>query len=232
MSVRQGWPVSNGYAPAGGPRALPITLDFTTVTSIALDLLQEIEAGVINIVQSVYVDNSANPNALTLIWDQTNQRVVIPANAGGIWPVITPKDAPRLIASTLATGVIVGIILLNVPMPLTQWGPVSLAVANVNPATVAFTARSGNMTVGGTSQQLMAANAGRKYLFIENPSTEVESLFLNFGAAASLNAGVSPDSIELMPGGMWPNATSNTINTQQVQVNAATAGHKYIAFEG
>src|SRR5215471_10432281 len=100
MSARQGFPVSNGYAPAGGPRALPITFDFSVTSPQSTDLVQEIEANVINMIQSVYVDNSLNANAFTIVFDQTNQRLTVPAGATGIWPVITPKDAPRLTVST------------------------------------------------------------------------------------------------------------------------------------
>lgn len=233
MSTVKGasWPVSNGYAPEGGPKALPISLDFTAIAAIAIDLVQELQSGAINMIQSVYIDNSNNANAFTLLWDQTGQRIVVPALAGGIWPVITPKDNSRFIASTVA-GPVIGIILLNVPMPLTQWGPQTLNVGNVNPVIVPFTDRSGFIAAGGVSQVLMAANGARKYFFVENPSTEAESLFVNFGAAASVNGAATPDSVEIMPGGMWPPAGTNIVTGQAINVNAATIGHKYIAKEG
>lgn len=41
---------------------------------------------------------------------------------------------------------------------------------------------SGVITSGGTSQQIFAANAGRRYLLIQNQSSE--SLWVNFGVAA------------------------------------------------
>jgi len=227
--MKQGFPVSNGYAPAGGPRALPITLDFTAVASISTDLVQEIEAGVINMVQSIYVDNSANPNALTIIFDQTQQKLVVPANAQGIFPVITPKDAPRFVASTNA-GAVVGVILLNVPMPLTQTGPVTLQVANINPIVTNMTDRSGNIAVGGASQQLAAANAVRRRILVENPSTAAESLFINFGAAASVNGAATPDSIEITPGGYFDSG-NGPVDGRVINVVAATGGHKYIAKE-
>src|SRR5215475_6194048 len=178
MSARQGFPVSNGYAPAGGPRALPITFDFSITSPQAIDLVQEIEANIINMVQSIYVDNSLNANTLTIIFDQTNQKIVVPATAQGLWPVITPKDAPRLVLSTTpAGGLLVNIILLNVPMPLTAWGPQSVAVTINNPTytqtptvTNAIN-RGGTIAVGGTSQVLAGANAVRKRLTVENPST-------------------------------------------------------------
>ena len=130
--MTQGFPVSNGYAPQGGPRALPLSFDFTNVASYSLDLVQEVERNEINMVQSIFVDNGNNANTLVIIFDQTLQPIRVPAGAQGIWPVITPKDAPRFVISTTQAAVVVNIILLNVPMPLTQWGPVAVTVNNVN----------------------------------------------------------------------------------------------------
>lgn len=234
--TRQAFPVSNGYAPQGGPRGLPISLDFTGQASYAIDLVQEVEANIINMVQAIYVDNSANANALTIIFDQTNQRIVVPATAQGIWPVITPKEAPRFVASTTQAAVVVNLLLLNVPMPLTQWGPLAVTVNNVNatftPTVSNATDKSGFIAAGGVSQQLAAANAARKRIVIENPSNAVngESLFINFGAAASLNAAATPDSFEILPGGYYDSGFG-PVSGQQINVNAATINHQYIAKE-
>lgn len=231
--TRQAFPVSNGYAPQGGPRGMPIALDFTNQASYAIDLVQEIEQNTLNMLQSIYVDNSANANALTIIFDQTNQRLVIPATAQGIWPVITPKDAPRFIASTTQAAVVVNLILLNVPMPLTQYGPIAVTITNVN---ATFTPTVSNATdrgavATGADQILMAANAARKRVVIENPSTTATSLFINFGAAATLNPGPgAPNSIEILPGGYYDSGFG-PVDGQALHAINATVGSLIIAKE-
>lgn len=98
-----------------------------------------------------------------------------------------------------------------------------------------LTERSGSIALGGTSQQLMAANSARTYLLIQNPATTAgqgvtaETLFIRFGATgATVNTGTS---IELVAGGSYEMAGS-FVSTQAVQVIAATTAHKFIASEG
>ena len=91
------------------------------------------------------------------------------------------------------------------------------------------TDRSGAITTGGTSQQLMADNASRRYILIMNPSTESESLFINFTANASTSAG---SSLEIIPGGRYERDASSYVTTEAVNVVAATTGHKFVAKEG
>ncbi len=91
------------------------------------------------------------------------------------------------------------------------------------PTGATYTDCSLALTTGGTSQQLVAANASRKGVLILNPSSQIESLFVNFGAAATTD---DSDSIELVPG-----AREFFPTVQAIQVNAATTGHKVIAKE-
>jgi hypothetical protein len=92
-----------------------------------------------------------------------------------------------------------------------------------------LTDRSSTVATGGTSQQLMAANPARNYLFVENGKAQTESLFISFTAAASTST--TGGSIEIAPGGSYV-MESSYISTEQVNVNAATNGHPYIAKEG
>lgn len=111
-----------------------------------------------------------------------------------------------------------------------------LPVEIVNSANATMTERSSSIVVAATSQQLMAANPARKYLFVQNPSTltgqgiaAAETLFIRFGAsAATVNTGTS---IELVAGATFI-MESNYVSTQAVQVIATTINHKFIAVEG
>jgi hypothetical protein len=91
-----------------------------------------------------------------------------------------------------------------------------------------LTDRSGTVTTGGTSQQLAAANPGRKYLLIENPTTATEALYVNFTAAAS-TAGSS--SISISPGGSLTMSAATYVSQEAVTVTATTTGHGFTAKE-
>ena len=119
--------------------------------------------------------------------------------------------------------------------PLQSVGGVAANVAVSNfPATqgVSFTVqglvidRSGTITTGGTSQVLAAANANRKYVFIQNHDP-AEALWVNFGVAAI--AGQPSLSIPAN-GGAFVMETL-LVDTQQINVIAATTGHAFTAKE-
>ena len=97
-----------------------------------------------------------------------------------------------------------------------------------------FTDRSGTITLGGTSQQLMAANANRRRFIIMNPASAAgqgigvtESLFFNFTSAAGVNTGAS---MEITPGG-WYDSGIGTVTPEAITITAATTGHVFIAKE-
>lgn len=46
-----------------------------------------------------------------------------------------------------------------------------------------------DVTIGATSAQVVAANAGRKYLLVQNDHA-TQTLWLKFGAAAVVNEGI------------------------------------------
>ena len=103
----------------------------------------------------------------------------------------------------------------------------SITVTTGNSGTV--TDRSGTVTTGGTNQQIMGANANRKYLLIENPPLAAETLFINLSGAASTSDGKS---IQLAPGGSFEMTIGTYISTEAINVTAATMGHVFIAKEG
>lgn len=101
------------------------------------------------------------------------------------------------------------------------------------PNTGTFTDRSGAVTLGGTSQQLAAANTSRKRIIIENPCTATsqniptaESLFINFTTAAAANL----TSVELAPCGSFDTG-AGPVTTEVVNVIGATTAHKWVAKE-
>lgn len=97
------------------------------------------------------------------------------------------------------------------------------SVANP-PNTGTPTDRSGTMTAGGTAQQVMAANASRVYLFVQNISAE--DMYVRWTGTATAAQG----SILLKPNGSV-SYDSNFVPTGAVSIISATTGSKYTAIE-
>lgn len=91
-----------------------------------------------------------------------------------------------------------------------------------------FTRGIGAIATGGTVQQLFAANTERQYLLIQNPSNAGEILFVDFTSNASTTQGTC---LELAPGAAI-SFEGSFCPTDKVTVNAATTGHKYVAYQG
>lgn len=87
-----------------------------------------------------------------------------------------------------------------------------------------FTDRSGTITAGAASQEVMAANAARQYLFFQNVSDEDQ--WINFGTAAVANQ----PSIKVTPGGSFV-MESGFINTGALNVIGTTTGKAFTAKE-
>jgi hypothetical protein len=111
----------------------------------------------------------------------------------------------------------------NTPVGASNPMPVSVALSV--PRSGALTDRSGTITTGGTSQQVMAANTNRKYLLIQNESTG--DLWINFGVAAV----ATQPSIRL---GQWDAFVMEEgfISTQTLNVIGATTAQAFTAKEG
>lgn len=227
-ATKTAFPTFNGFAPKQGPRALPIAFDFTVESTMEFDLLIENTTGQIEYVQSVFVDNGNNPNPLVIYFPATQQRLIIPATAQGMWPVITIDQVRGVISTVvdpLATG---NIILLNVPMPLTQWGPQTVN-ANITAETITrgtYSDFSGTTAAPATSQTAIPANANRLGIVIQNPGTNIESLYVNFTDPAAPG-----NSIEIAPGQIFPPNGSPYVTTEEITIYTVSGAIAYIAKE-
>lgn len=85
---------------------------------------------------------------------------------------------------------------------------------------------STTITAGGTSQVVFAANPGRRYLEIQNVSDE--TMYINFGAAASASAS---SFMIAANGGAYINA-SNYCPKGTVTIISATTGKRFVAKSG
>lgn len=84
---------------------------------------------------------------------------------------------------------------------------------------------SGTILVGNQSQLLLPASNNYNDIFIQNPSDQIEILFVNFGASASTTL---YNSIELLPGQSIWKRTPGFIPNTQINVAAVTLGHPFV----
>lgn len=221
--------IGNMRRPEDYPRGLPVTLEFGTVATQEFDLEGPQTLGQLDFVQTIYVDNGDNLNALTLRLPG-GQRLVIPATAQGFYPVVCPVAKFTLNASTtIAANLQVPIILMNVPVSSQQWGPITVNVASVTatftPTPGEWSDASGSIAVGNTSQTLFPASATAIRRVVQNPSGNIGSLWINFGGVAASPA----DSIEITPGSSYDTATGPIDRTEWTIIAASTLS--YIAKE-
>jgi hypothetical protein len=191
----------------------------------------------------MFIDNSVNASAIAITVAPSNTVVYVPPYSQAFYPILSAPPGLQLQA-TSAGAVVVQCQLLNFSPELMVWsvqgqGTVTNTVnvqgtVTATPQIAAYTNRSGSVAVANTSQALMGANGARKRLIIENPSSpagqniaNVESLFINFTAAAGVDDGTS---FEILPGGIFDSGLG-PVSSEAVTVNAATAGHRYIARE-
>lgn len=218
--IKTAFKVQNGYAPAEGPKALPVDYDFDSIGQQRTNFYLEHSEGILQFIQAIWVDNSANLNALVVL-SSTGQAVLIPAGSQGAFPFIHELPADVVVSTTPSAGLKVRIHYLNVPLASYQSGPVSVT-ANIAPIVRGvMTNASGAIAAGGASQVAAAADAARNYFYIQNPASEIETLYVDFGTAAVIG-----QAIELLPG-QWIDSGS-FVDTGTINVLAATTGHAFI----
>ena len=215
----------NGYAPKEGVKALPLDFDFTSVGRIQLDLLNENTQGVIQFVQSVWVDNSDNPNALVITFGVTGQRITVPANAHGMWPVIAIDQVQFTLESVVDPDATGQIILMNVPMAYTQGGPTVVTV-NFPPGTIVDTqpyqadpANTFNASVDDAGTPIFAANAARRALTFSALGSNIDPIEISVGGfpIATLLPGENWSSGNWVPMGAIVGTSINAGTTPDLQ---------------
>lgn len=118
-TLGQAFGIANVVVPGGGPKCIPINVDFTGVAVVNIDGQQVIAQGKIEYLQGVYIDNSLNANKLTLTMSTTNQVITAPPNSCGYYSIMVP-DPPQLVAQTVI-GVIIPMFFYNVPIQPAVW---------------------------------------------------------------------------------------------------------------
>lgn len=213
--------VINATIPTEGPKAIPQTLDFTTVNTIIVDFTSAMSQGRITAIQTLWMDNSQNEQPVQITIEGTQQIVTFPAGAQGTIPIIA-ANRPKFICVSNGA-VALQTVWLNVPMPAALWFPAQGA------GTVASAAATTSITTGGDAQTVWAAGAvPAGGAVVLNPVGAAESLFVDIvQAATDVSPAVNGTTVELTAGNDFviPPGFQGTVS-----VNAATTGHHFVAY--
>lgn len=143
----QSIPVNNQIIPEEGPKTIPVLFDFTTNASWLLDLLQQVQGTKFSFVQNIFIDNSQNANSITVVPDQSNQRVIAQAYSQGYYSIFVP-NAPKFTITSGVSAVVVPIYFSNMPVAPAVWKTSLLGTQAVSDAAL-------DATVVGNTQQII-----------------------------------------------------------------------------
>ena len=114
--------VQNTFSPPEGPRALPLTLDFTADPQAFLYVSDLYNRGPgypgLSGLQTVYVDNAQGAGDLTVDVEGSGQKIKVLAGFQGFYPVISPQKGR---VTFNGSGGIVSVLLLNFTVSAYQW---------------------------------------------------------------------------------------------------------------
>ena len=214
--------VLNGLVPPEGPKSLAEILDFSTASSVLIDLTITTQQVLISTVQAIFADNSANPAELSITCSGTQQSIDVPAGAQG-WFSLVATNRPKLTFQT-QPGLRVPVILLNVPVSQSWWYPNGQGGSSGSGP--AFT----TVATGGTAVTIWSGSTVPSGgAVIRNPYNATESLYVDIVNAAqvSQSGGTNGTSVELQAGDSF---TVPPGFLGSVSVNAATNGHAFVAY--
>jgi hypothetical protein len=109
--------------PDEGPKALPLTLDFTAANEYTLDYSSMQQRGFLSLIQTLYVDTQNSDVALTVTIAGGGQVVIAKGRTQGYYPVLVPNP-PRFTFSAENAGCLVQVYLINVPIQPGQWSTI------------------------------------------------------------------------------------------------------------
>lgn len=100
--------------PAEGPRCVPLTLDFTAVTTLELDYGNMQARNFLSMCQTLWVDNSLSGQILSAYIPGTGQTIKVPAGTQGYFTCLCPNPIHFIFTST--GGVVCQVTMCNFPV--------------------------------------------------------------------------------------------------------------------
>lgn len=206
-----------GFEPKKNVLSLAIDLDFSlgNATPYILNLADVIETDKLEFVQTLYVDNSANPASISFTFTVSQQKITIPAQSQGYIPVLSPNP-PLISVSTTGTPT-VRVHFLNAPYPAAIWGGIGSIAVSLD--------GSGTITTGGTAQPLFASVIPSTGFAVYNPDA-ANDLWISDGGTAAANAA---GSIRIPANGGWYESPALRRPIGIVSIVGAVNGQKFTA---
>lgn len=114
---------ANMVLPTEGSKAMGFAFDHTVLATVVKDFQQEETNGVIDTIQSVFIDNANNaaPFILTVRGAVPPQRIYVQPFSQGYFPVTAPIG-PLTVSANTTPGQTINTIFYNCPMPYFVWG--------------------------------------------------------------------------------------------------------------
>lgn len=104
--MKTAFQVFNGFAPKEYPKILREVFSFSAASQIVYDLLNENTSGVIDFVQSMYVDNVDNSSPIYFSFPITGHRVICPSFSQGVFPVYSVDQFQAIISCANSAAVV------------------------------------------------------------------------------------------------------------------------------
>lgn len=104
--------LSSRKEPSEGRRIIPAILDFTNETQFDFDLASQYNNKAFTLLQTVYIDNSANANDAQIVVRSSGQSIPVPKNSAGYYTVFC-NAPPKISIISTSSAVKVGVALLN-----------------------------------------------------------------------------------------------------------------------
>lgn len=198
--------------PAEGARAIGFALDFVNFQTNIIDFTYAYENTNFKEVMGLFVDNSTNPQPLTIQTNQPpQQNIVVPPYAQGVFSVIAPIRSKFTVSTT--GNQVVDVIFTNIPLsnevwyvqtPGTPTTPTNFAI--VTPGLAVNPWPGKHVTAGG---------------FIYNPTSNGTTvIYVDFVNTAEVTSpGTHGTTVDLVPGDSIPIPTGFIA----VTVNSAAA---------
>lgn len=122
---------ANGLAPRAGPRSIARTYNLLAGIAQGVNLIESQSLGKLEFIQTIYCDNSSNPNPVTITTNLTFQAVIFPAFSQGYQPLMVPKKAPNLTVQSPGAAA-VSFQFLTMAVPSDVWFPWSGGSTGLN----------------------------------------------------------------------------------------------------
>ncbi len=107
------FPVSNGLRAPEGPRALLV--EFIITASVPASVNIDLLSAKMSFVQSIFIDNSPNPNPVTILVGITGQTITAQANTQVFLPLLIPMSTVNMTCEYAGDATVL-VQLLNVPI--------------------------------------------------------------------------------------------------------------------